>query len=364
MKNSLILLSILGILTISCSSKTKQTPVSQWSGDNEEKINKYLDSVKTLTFPVAIFDWDNTVIKNDIGDAVMMWMVKHDQILRPLSWRKTSRWLKDSAVKNLERHCSHVARLEPLKTSTKRLCSDTILSIYFEGKAWKETYNKDTMEPAYAWLASLLAGYTPAKAQAIAGEAINSNLKSPLDSPSYIRVYPQMKKLIADLKQRGVDVWIVSASPQPAVEAFGKHVDIAPEKIIGIRNVLDKKGLLTSTIQGCGPYKDGNQDIITYRQGKRCWINKTIFNMTNTQDQMEQRSPISFAAGDSDTDAYFLKDASDLHIVINRNKPEVMCNALANRDAKWLINPMFIDPKSKRLAPYDCKVFGLEDQKE
>ena len=161
-------LLILGILTISCSSQTKQTQDSQWSGDNEAKINKYLDSVKTMTFPVAIFDWDNTVIKNDVGDAVMMWMVKHDQILRPKSWRKSSRWLKDSAIKNLEKHCSHVARLKSLQTTTHRLCSDTILSIYFEGKAWKDSYNKETMEPAYAWLASLLAGHTPVAAKAIA----------------------------------------------------------------------------------------------------------------------------------------------------------------------------------------------------
>jgi len=33
--------------------------------------------------PVATFDWDNTMMWNDIGDLTMAWMLRHDAILQP-----------------------------------------------------------------------------------------------------------------------------------------------------------------------------------------------------------------------------------------------------------------------------------------
>ncbi len=358
---------------MSCANKSKMVPESSWTPENERLLQIYLHSTSQLTNPVAIFDWDNTVIKNDVGDALLIWMLKKDLILRPSSWRKSSRWLSSEAIKELEKFCSNALPMSPLQTSKDTKCTDTILSIYLDGKAWKGSYHKDTMEPAYAWLASLLAGRTPVEVKIIAEEMIHHQLNSPLyftekvgsrTLPSYIRVYLQMQKLISDLQKHDVDVWVVSASPQPVVEAFGQHVGLSSDKIIGIRNTLDQAGKYTLNFQGCGFHENGNQDIITYRQGKRCWINKVIFNMKRNRDQMQKRSPISFAAGDSDTDAFFLKDAYDLHLVMNRNKPEIMCHAYANLDEKWLINPMFIEPKAKKIVPYECQKFGLKDQNE
>jgi hypothetical protein len=50
--------------------------------------------------------------------------------------------------------------------------------------------------------------------------------------------------------------------------------------------------------------------------------------------------------------------------VINRNKPEVMCHALANQDGFWIINPMFITPKAKKKTPYECQAYQLKNQQE
>ena len=35
-----------------------------------------------------------------------------------------------------------------------------------------------------------------------------------------------------------------------------------------------------------------------------------------------------------------------------------MCNAYDNEDGKWLINPMFIEPKGQREEPYPCSTNG------
>lgn len=60
-----------------------------------------------------------------------------------------------------------------------------------------------------------------------------------------------------------------------------------------------------------------------------------------------------FAAGDSDTDIEFLRDAT-YKFVLNRNKKEVMCSAYYDEDDSWRINPMFIRPKAALAAGYAC----------
>ena len=57
-------------------------------------------------------------------------------------------------------------------------------------------------------------------------------------------------------------------------------------------------------------------------------------------------------AGDADTDATMVRDATGAHIAINRNKPELMCRAYANADSRWIVNPMFIEPLPQLKTPY------------
>jgi hypothetical protein len=68
-----------------------------------------------------------------------------------------------------------------------------------------------------------------------------------------------------------------------------------------------------------------------------------------------------FGAGDSDTDISFLHDATHLRLVINRNKKEIMCNAYGNYMSKWIINPMFIQPRAQQMTPYLCSTTACLD---
>lgn len=47
----------------------------------------------------------------------------------------------------------------------------------------------------------------------------------------------------------------------------------------------------------------------------------------------------------SDTDASFVLDVTELRLVPNRNKLELMYLAYKEEDGKWMVNPVFIDPK-------------------
>ncbi|WP_133141042.1 hypothetical protein [Legionella quateirensis] len=121
------------------------------------------------------------------------------------------------------------------------------------------------------------------------------------------------------------------------------HVGIHKDHVIGVRQVLNEQGQLTDRFQGCGTFPDGNKEIISNRIGKRCWLNKVVFKLKN-EEQIHRSSPIVFAAGDSAGDLVFLRDALGGRLVINKNNPELLCDAVRNSDGKWLINPMFIKP--------------------
>jgi hypothetical protein len=192
-----------------------------------------------------------------------------------------------------------------------------------------------------------------------------------VNANAFVRIYDQIKNLIDVLQKNGFDVWVVSASPQAFVEPFAAMVNVPADHVIGIRTLLSG-GKLTSNIQGCGPVPDGTNDgagnvtgnsMITYIDGKRCWVNKVIYG-DNTATAINQNADLTkrivFGAGDSDTDVSFLRDATGLKLAINRNKKELMCNAYGNYMKTWLINPMFILPNAKA-GDYLCSTTACKD---
>jgi hypothetical protein len=283
-----------------------------WHGQNRQKLDDLMaqKGIGSAGYdpnkkPVAAFDWDNTVIKNDIGDATFFWMLRNNKILQPpsLNWRLTSPFLTVTAATALATACpvTLAAAGSPLPTSTSsgEACAKEIVTIYTTAKTVAgsdafQTWDYRRMEPAYAWAAQLQAGYTPAESKAFATSAAQENISNAVDTNQtiggtvtvkhWLRVYDQMKNLIETMQANGFDVWIVSASPQPWVEAIATRVNVNADHVIGIR-LVEQAGKLTYNIQGCGGIPDGTNDgagavtgnsMITYIEGKRCWINKVL----------------------------------------------------------------------------------------
>lgn len=354
-----------------------------WTPEVRERLNEMMDTlgVRAASWdphrrPVAVFDWDNTIMKNDIGDATMFYMLRHDAILQPpgRDWATTSLHLTSEARVALNAACDALAEPgEPLPTSTNTACADEIFNIYYEGATSPaagadeafDPPSTTTIESGYAWAAQLQAGHTPEEVRDLARNAYDQNAWAPHgdtqtvgsadDVRGWVRIYEQMTDLIASLQDNGFDVWIVSASPQFNIEVMAELVGVPADHAIGIRNVIDD-GVLTARLQGCGPFADGDDELITYNRGKRCWINKVVFHMPpesqlDRSADMTQR--IAFAAGDSDTDVAFLQDATFLKLAINRKKTQIMCNAYSNAGGTWVVQPMFIDPASQGDG-FDC----------
>lgn len=349
-----------------------------WFGTNADKLTGWLDargcasaSYDPAHRPVALFDWDNTILKNDIGDAITFHLVTHDQILQPPSqdWKQTSAYMTDEGAAALTAACgTAVAAGKPLPTSTNPDCADEILSMYINnqtraGAVGFTGHDFRRMEPTYAWTAQLLAGHTHAEVEQLTRDAATPQLDAEMGTTQvvgtntvngWLRIYPQITELIKAARSRGFDVWIITASPDDVVRAVAPLAGVDPSRVIGIRSQTDAKGKLTYKFEGCGPVADGEQSLIPYIEGKRCWVNKVVFGDTTATAIDRRRDPRQvLAAGDSDTDIAFLRD-SVYKLAINRNKKELMCYAYKNEGSSWLVNPMFIEPKAKQTTSYPC----------
>lgn len=267
-----------------------------WYGDNRARIDAMMAELGTCGgsgdvaagAPLALFDWDNTVVKNDIGDATFFWMVRNGKLRAPADWTTTSPYLTPAAVAALSRACAAAMPGQTLPTDTDVACADELVSIYGDA----ETTTKDAafagfdarrMEPAYAWAAQLLAGWPEPVLVGFAEQARQENLAAPegteqkvgtTEQTGWVRYYPQMRDLIGALQANGFDVRIISASAEPVVRVWAADLGIPADKVMGVRTERDGD-VVTSRLVPCG-----GSVAIPYIDGKRCRVNEEVFGIT------------------------------------------------------------------------------------
>ncbi|ACC43288.1 lipoprotein [Mycobacterium marinum M] len=352
-----------------------------WYGDNRDRINEMIGRLGSCGksgsvadgAPVALFDWDNTMVRNDIGNATLFWMIRNSKVRQPAAgdWTSTSPYLTPPAASALAAACGGLAAPgQPLPTGSEIGCADELISVYTNektrsGAAAFAGFNHRRMQPADAWAAQLLAGWTEAEVTGFVTAARQENLDAAENAEqtvgstqqiAWVRYYSQMRDLVATLQANGFDVRIISASAEPVVRVWAADVGIAADHVMGVRTEHDGE-VLTARLAQCG-----GEPSIPFNEGKRCRVNEQVFGVAGPAafDQLPEGRRQSFAAGDSNGDATFLTDATALRLVINRNKIELMCRAYADADGRWLVNPMFIDPLPAH-PPYPCATQGFDD---
>ena len=98
-----------------------------WYGSNAQRIQTVIDARGTCSGlpggrPLAVFDWDNTIIKNDISDQTFFWMLRHDKVRQPAGrdWTTTSTYMTRAGARALRRACGSLAdpgsRCRPART--------------------------------------------------------------------------------------------------------------------------------------------------------------------------------------------------------------------------------------------------------
>ncbi|WP_019546805.1 HAD family hydrolase [Streptomyces sulphureus] len=368
--------------SVHCPQLSKEL---EWHGDNRERLQQVIDERGRChdhgrsghgQRPVAAFDWDNTITKNDTTDTVLAWALEHDKILRPAKWTDINKWLTPAADRALTEACgTDVPVGAPLPTSTNIDCTDEIFSLRTEAKTmagdegFEGEWNHRRTVPEYAWVGQLFAGHTVSELRHYASQARDEWLAAPVGAErqvgshtmhGYVRYYDQQRDLIKTLQRAGFEVYIVSAGVEPVTEQWAEGVGIDRKHTIGIRNITDR-GRLTPYNEGCGDEKRVvHGDSIPYIDGKRCWINQEIYGVhgADAWERQAWHKRIAVGGGDADTDVTFVDDATGAHLVLNRNKNEINCRAYDNEDGRWVLNPMFIDPEPRMKGTYPCSTEG------
>lgn len=327
-----------------------------WLPENRARIERVIGELGARDGRrVAVFDWDNTMMRGDIGDLVLAHLIERGAIA-------------EGVIPQGDAMLSAAAHEALARASDATERGRVVAHL-----AWRGTTPEG--EPAftvsvgpfyratYGVIAQVLAaGRTDDALRAIAREAFTAASVAPIGAREVIggveverfaRLHAPMIELARALEAIGVEVWIVSASPEPIVEAIAEIAGLDPARVVGVRMEHDDAGRGTSRFEACGEGPLATP-VMTWLEGKRCWINREIFGVPSARQRMRQDDPALrpvLVAGDSDGDLAMLQDATALAIVLDRQNVRVMCNALASG---WVVQPLFVDPPAPRTTPYPC----------
>ncbi|HNI96353.1 MAG TPA: haloacid dehalogenase-like hydrolase, partial [Leptospiraceae bacterium] len=108
------------------------------------------------------------------------------------------------------------------------------------------------LESAYRWTSFLFSGWTDSKMQEYAQKHWESSLQSGI-----VRVFDEMQTLLDLLRQNGWEIWIVTASPEPAIRAVAHHFLIPEDSVFGMKLEKNSEGFGTERISEPYTYGDG-----------------------------------------------------------------------------------------------------------
>jgi phosphoserine phosphatase len=318
-----------------------------WFPNNLALINSRIKEISPATTrpqPVAIFDFDNTCIFRDVGQAVFRYQLLHlryhispDQLeaILPATPATLAGRPLTTVIASL---LAAYRQLWPLIVRNEgekarqlpeyRLF--TALLLWFTDMARKDAQ----LGPRYVlpFMGKLLAGQSLPELQQLAADVLDSVMAEPLTEetitfeapeplgrietsyPLGLHAQQEMKGLMQKLQDRGIACYVVSASTEWLVEEAVRLLKfpVNKERIFGIRVSMDAGGLLTT--------QDPESYPITFREGK-----------TEIIRQFIKGTPI-LVAGDADTDFEML------------TLPEVAIRLLINRNQTGLISTLYDEP--------------------
>lgn len=294
---------------------------------------------------VAVFDFDNTCIFRDVGQAVFRFQLQHlhyrfipeqlAAILPKIDILLAGRPLAAITSTLIKAYQALFPLLIASKNEqAKRLPQARLfaaLLLWFTDQARKDA----RLGPRYVlpFMAKLLAGFTTTELRFLAIDVVQAAQSEPLidewlhvEAPEPIgpieanfqlglHPYPEMLALMHLLAEQGIERYVISASAEWLVEGAAAWLGfpVAAENIYGIRVGLDIGEVLTIS--------DPPDYPVTYREGKA----EIVTGLINAR-------PI-LVAGDADTDYEIL------------TLPDIDIRLLLNRGQGGLISSLYTDPR-------------------
>lgn len=267
--------------------------------------------------PLAVFDCDGTVIKGDIGEAMLYYQIEKFlfRTSPALIWtdhpdREQLDHLYSAII--AAKACDRTASPEFAPFATM------ILDWYFG------QIDNGKVEKACGDIVRLFAGYSLAEVRQIAEETFTREFNAPLtDRALGGRVVPRGARFIVEsvdiirrLLELGFEIWAVSGSNKWSVESVFQRLNIPPQQVIGIE-LKTVDGILTPEVVEPVPIREKKVESL---QGHTAGV------------------PI-LVASDSKNDIPLLLYSSDLKMRVNsrnRDTEDFFRTARSTPDESWI----------------------------
>ena len=187
--------------------------IKGWPQETNDRIESFLNStITTTTRKVSVFDCDGTVFGQvPYYLACEALYAYADEVLKG----RTDKWAKDKLA-ILDRMVKH---------------GDNVGKPYVEDRI------------------HFLAGMTPEEIEMMGYNCYYKSYRG--------KMYPEMKEFIANLKEYGFEVWIITASPELLYQKFvAEELGIPVNHILGVKSVVEH-GRTTNQIIPPIPQDDG-----------------------------------------------------------------------------------------------------------
>ncbi len=236
-------------LTIVTTSDAKVTlPQGNWMPTIKSRLENLIQENKNKS-KIVIFDFDNTMVSRDIGEATFATLAIENTIHKNSPY---AQWAPDFTIDT--RHVS--------------LATSPNVTAYYEDFLEATKHIKDEKTPysnAYAWIVQIMAGLTPQdvisatkkaykegtgakdREDSSLGETMVNGYRLPF-------FYPEMIDLAGTMISNGFNVYVITASNVWSVrylvtkelnqllqKKYGKNTTIAPDHVLGVSTLLKDK---------------------------------------------------------------------------------------------------------------------------
>lgn len=218
MKRILLIYFISVLCLVTRLSAQKYSPVKGWSQEINNQLKNFLDSTISITErKVAVFDCDGT------------------------TFGQVPHYLADEA---LYQYAEEVLKKRNDDVAKEKLA--ILDRMVKDGNNVGKPYVEDRVH--------FLAGLSPEKIENIGYDCYQKSYKG--------KFYPEMKELIANLKDFGFEVWILTASPEQLYQKFvSEEFGISNINVVGAKCVV-ANGITTGEIILPIPQDDGKAHTI------------------------------------------------------------------------------------------------------
>ncbi|EQA36704.1 haloacid dehalogenase-like hydrolase [Leptospira inadai serovar Lyme str. 10] len=240
---------------------------------------------------LACFDFDNTLIRGDLGVATMQYILMNGLIRADLDefWEELRDPFLSLETISVWKDLWRAFRMHKDTRSYGRLVEE-LFGLFFA------VSKEEGPEAAYRWTRIIYSGMSEEELKKIARYVFvenqkqngnDFNLTGGYSIDIRLRIRKPLLELIRLLKERDWEVWIITASPEYCVQVAAQEFGLEQSRVRGMR-LKSRQGVMLPEIE----------EPLTFNDGKV----KAIREITSSE--------IGFAAGDAFTDLSMLLAAN------------------------------------------------------